>query len=64
MDQIWEDQPPVPCEPVRVHPLEYAGVGVPEKLATVRKLVLEARASTLVVMALDEARQAHRSDLP
>lgn len=47
----------MPCEPVRVHPLKYAGVSVPEKLASVRKLVLEARASSLVVMAMDEVSQ-------
>lgn len=54
MDEIWTDQPPVPCQPVKVHPLKYAGVGVSEKLATVRSLVKAARATSLVVMAMDE----------
>lgn len=58
MDQIWTDQLPVPQRPVRVHPLKFAGVAVPEKLAAVRKLVLEARASSLVVMAMDEVIRA------
>lgn len=56
MDEIWTDQPPVPRQPVRVHPLKFAGVGVPEKVAAVRKLVVKERASSLVVMAMDEVR--------
>lgn len=56
VDEIWTNQPPMPCQPVRVHPLKYAGVSVPEKLESVRKLVLEARATSLVVMAMDEVR--------
>ncbi|CAM9181008.1 unnamed protein product [Ectocarpus sp. 6 AP-2014] len=54
VDEIWTDQPPVPRRPVRVHPLKFAGVGVPEKIAAVRKLVVKERASSLVVMAMDE----------
>ncbi|CAM9589959.1 unnamed protein product, partial [Ectocarpus fasciculatus] len=54
VDEIWTDQPPVPRQPVRVHPLKFAGVGVPEKVAAVRKLVVKERASSLVVMAMDE----------
>lgn len=54
VDAIWRDQPPVPRRPVRVHPVKLAGVAVPEKFAAVRKLVVEARASSLVVMAMDE----------
>ncbi len=54
VDAIWTDQPPVPHAPVRVHPLRLAGVSVPEKLATVRKLVVKEGASSLVVMAMDE----------
>lgn len=54
MDAIWADQPPVPQRPVRVHPVKFAGVAVPEKLAAVRKLVIKERASSLVVMAMDE----------
>lgn len=58
VDAIWTDQPPVPRRPVRVHPVKLAGVAVPEKLAAVRKLVVEARASSLVVMAMDEVHAA------
>ncbi|CAB1113141.1 unnamed protein product [Ectocarpus sp. CCAP 1310/34] len=54
VDEIWTDQPPVPRRPVRVHPLKFAGVGVSEKIAAVRKLVVKERASSLVVMAMDE----------
>eukprot|EP00752_Nemacystus_decipiens_P016215 g14500.t1 len=54
VDAIWTDQPPVPQRPVRIHPVRFAGVAVPEKLAAVRKLVVKERASSLVVMAMDE----------
>ncbi|CAM9209508.1 unnamed protein product, partial [Hapterophycus canaliculatus] len=54
VDQIWTEQPSVPQQPVRVHPLKFAGVAVTKKLAAVRKLVVDARASSLVVMAMDE----------
>lgn len=54
VDGIWPDQPPVPCQPVRVHPVKYAGVAVPDKLVAVRKLIVDARACSLVVMAMDE----------
>lgn len=62
VDAVWTDQPPVPQGPVRVHPLRFAGVAVPEKLAAMRKLVVKEGASSLVVMALDEVHhQAMRS---
>lgn len=57
VDEIWTDQPPVPRQPVRVHALEYAGVAVPEKLAAMRRLVRDARASSLLIMAMDEVRK-------
>lgn len=61
MDEIWTDQPPIPRNPVRIHPLKFAGVAVSEKLSAVRGLLLEARAWSLVVMAMDEvSRQGDR----
>lgn len=57
VDTIWTDQPPAPQRPVRVHPVKFAGVAVPEKLAAVRKLVVKERASSLVVMAMDEVHE-------
>ncbi|CAM9226800.1 unnamed protein product [Choristocarpus tenellus] len=54
VDKVWIDQPMEPCCPVKMHPLELAGVSVPEKLASIRKLVCEEGASSLVIMALDE----------
>ena len=54
VDAIWTDQPPIPQRPVRVHPVKFAGVAVPEKLTAVRELVEKERASSLVVMAMDE----------
>lgn len=63
VDEIWTDQPPIPRHPVRIHPLEYAGVAVSEKLSAVRKLLLEARAWSLVVMAMDEVNKQEGRDV-
>lgn len=63
MDEIWTDQPPIPRHPVRIHPLEYAGVAVSEKLSAVRELLLEARAWSLVVMAMDEVSRQENRDV-
>ncbi|CAM9861190.1 unnamed protein product [Discosporangium mesarthrocarpum] len=54
VDKIWVDQPPKPANPVKIHPLEYAGVPISEKLTAIRRHTTEAGASSLVVMALDE----------
>ena len=32
IDLIWEDQPPAPIEPARIHPIKYAGIEAREKL--------------------------------
>ena len=44
----------VPCEPLRVHPISFAGVGVPDKLAQVRTQMRSENADALVLCALDE----------
>lgn len=62
MDEIWTDQPPVPCRPVYLHPIKYAGTSVLDKLVAVRKLVLDARASSMVVMAMDEVKNESFGD--
>lgn len=54
VDEIWTDRPAPPKEPLRVHPLEWAGKPAGEKLGEVRKQMEEAGAGALLVTMLDE----------
>ena len=54
VDEIWEDRPAVPTSPFRVHPLEYAGKTVADKVASIRKEMAEKKATMSVFSALDD----------
>ena len=54
IDQIWSDRPPVPYNPWRVHPLEYAGASVVEKVGKIRKEMTEKKATMAVFCTLDD----------
>lgn len=55
IDEIWADErPPVPKSPFRVHPLEYAGQSVAEKVADIRKEMKEKKATLAVFSTLDD----------
>eukprot|EP00931_Biecheleriopsis_adriatica_P079953 TRINITY_DN53313_c0_g1_i1.p1 TRINITY_DN53313_c0_g1~~TRINITY_DN53313_c0_g1_i1.p1 ORF type:complete len:707 (-),score=149.56 TRINITY_DN53313_c0_g1_i1:37-2157(-) len=55
VDAVWAaNQPRLPQAPVRIHPAEFAGATVQEKLAAVRLEMQNERADSLVVSALDE----------
>lgn len=54
VDQIWTNRPPMPQSPVRLHPAEFAGRAVAEKLSDVRAAMEKEGADVLVVTALDE----------
>jgi hypothetical protein len=44
VDRVWgEAQPPMPCRPLRVHPLEWAGESVADKLGRVREAMGKAK---------------------
>jgi Xaa-Pro aminopeptidase len=49
IDEIWTDQPDVPVAPVKLHPLERAGVAAHEKIAQIEKDILDAGGSALLV---------------
>ncbi len=36
VDKIWHDRPPVPSDPIRVHPIRFSGESVSDKLRKVR----------------------------
>jgi len=55
IDPIWgEARPPIPTSPFRVHPLEYAGVSVAEKVAKIRKEMETKKATLAVFSTLDD----------
>lgn len=53
-DTLWTARPELPTTPVEIHPMEYAGESVDNKLLRLRKAVTEAGAEALFVTALDE----------
>lgn len=55
VDPIWGDaRPPIPTSPFRVHPLEYAGSSVADKVAKIRKEMETKKASLAVFSTLDD----------
>ena len=54
VDEIWESRPPIPRNPFRVHPLEYAGKSVSDKVKDIRKVMKEKKATLSVFSALDD----------
>lgn len=55
IDHIWgESRPAIPTSPFRVHPLEYAGVSVSDKIEEIREKMKEKKATLCVFSALDD----------
>lgn len=55
VDVIWgEARPAIPKSPFRVHPLEYAGVSVKDKIEKIRDEMKEKKATLCVFSALDD----------
>ena len=55
IDPIWGDaRPEIPYSPFRVHPLEFAGVSVQDKVSKIRKEMETKRATLSVFCTLDD----------
>ena len=54
LERIWQDRPAIPEKPVVIHPLEYAGEPIREKLARIRKALREKHADGMLMAALDD----------
>ena len=55
IDPVWGGaRPPAPSAPVRLHPAQFAGRSVQDKLADVRKAMQAQNAAALVLTTLDE----------
>ncbi|NOY22460.1 MAG: aminopeptidase P family protein [Acidobacteria bacterium] len=53
VDLLWSDGPGVPSEPIRVHPLRFAGESVSDKLGKIRRELKLRRMDAHVVTMLD-----------
>lgn len=49
VDAVWSDRPALPCAPVKVHPLEFAGEATSAKLARIRQALVGEKADALLV---------------
>ena len=54
VDEVWMDRPPVEPRPVIVHPVEFAGRSVSEKIKELREKLLHEKATAIIITALDE----------
>lgn len=54
VDEVWKNRPPAETNPVIVHPLEFAGRSVAEKLKGLREKLAIRKARGLIITALDE----------
>lgn len=54
LEQIWENRPSLPANPVEIQPLEYAGETLVSKVARIRKSLRELHADGVLVSALDD----------
>lgn len=51
---VWTGRPPLPANPVTIHPLELAGEDAASKLARIRRALRERHADGMLVSALDD----------
>lgn len=54
VDEIWKNRPPLGINPVIVHPLEFAGRSVVDKLKDLREKLVQEKAYGIIITALDE----------
>src|SRR3990167_4231183 len=53
IDALWQDQPPLPMHPIKIHEVKYAGRSVSEKLAQVRAELKKKHCDALIINTLD-----------
>ena len=54
LEQIWENRPSLPANPVEIQPLEYVGETLASKVVRIRKSLRELHADGMLVSALDD----------
>ncbi len=53
VDEVWEDQPAPPQEPVSVHPLKFAGVKPDDKIAAIQDKLKENGVNQVIITQAD-----------
>ncbi|MCB0283628.1 MAG: aminopeptidase P family protein [Calditrichaeota bacterium] len=53
IDIIWEDQPELPKDPIKIHPIKYAGESVESKLSRIRRAIAANDCYAHVITMLD-----------
>lgn len=54
MDEVWKNRPPMKINPVLVHPLQFAGLSVADKLNVLREKLEKEKARGIIFTTLDE----------
>ncbi|KAJ4835717.1 actin patch protein [Turnera subulata] len=54
VDEVWKSRPPLEINPVAVHPLEFTGRSVADKLSDLRKTLKTKKARGIIFTTLDE----------
>ncbi|XP_065874563.1 aminopeptidase P1 [Euphorbia lathyris] len=54
VDQVWKNRPPAEANPVVVHPLEFTGRSVADKLKNLREKFKHENAGGMIITTLDE----------
>ena len=54
LEQIWQDRPPIPLNPVEEYPLTYAGEAANVKIARIRQALRKLHADGMLMTALDD----------
>ncbi|XP_021274536.1 probable Xaa-Pro aminopeptidase P [Herrania umbratica] len=54
VDEVWKTRPPLEVNPVIVHPLEFSGRSVADKLKNLREKLGNEKARGIIITALDE----------
>lgn len=61
VDEVWKDRPPVEPRPVIVHPVEFAGRTVSEKIKELREKLVHEKSAAIIITALDEVQYIRSS---
>ncbi|XP_062155459.1 aminopeptidase P1 isoform X2 [Alnus glutinosa] len=54
VDEVWKNRPPLEINPVIIHPLEFAGRSVVDKLNDLREKLIQEKARGIIIATLDE----------
>ncbi|CAH9132411.1 unnamed protein product [Cuscuta epithymum] len=54
VDEVWKSRPPAEVNPIMVHPLEFSGSSVSDKLKDLRRKLVQEKARAIIITGLDE----------